>query len=135
MPDTTWPARPTWGEPDWYTVTTTTRYGSAQAQARARDRLHPRLTRRAAWAGHDGALPILEGTVIRLQVDHLPSGVVAKPVWLWCSHTGPDADGIDRLWHAFLRGFDIEHTFRMIKQTLGWTRPRLRDPEAADRWT
>lgn len=23
----------------------------------------------------------------------------------------------------------------MLKQTLGWTRPRLRDPRAADRWT
>jgi hypothetical protein len=23
----------------------------------------------------------------------------------------------------------------VIKQTLGWTRPRLRSPEAADRWT
>jgi hypothetical protein len=31
--------------------------------------------------------------------------------------------------------FDIEHTFRFFKQTLGWTRPKLRDPAAADRWT
>lgn len=31
--------------------------------------------------------------------------------------------------------FDIEHTFRMLKQTLGWTRPRRRDSAAADRWT
>jgi len=42
---------------------------------------------------------------------------------------------VDRLWHAFLHRFGLEHTFRMFKQTLGWTRPRLRDPEAADRWT
>jgi hypothetical protein len=35
----------------------------------------------------------------------------------------------------FLRRFDIEHTFRLFKQTLGWTVPQLRDPEAADRWT
>jgi len=35
---------------------------------------------------------------------------------------------------SFLRRFDIEHTFRLLKQTLGWTAPRLRDP-AADRWT
>jgi hypothetical protein len=38
-------------------------------------------------------------------------------------------------WQAFLRRFDLEHTFRMIKQTLGWTRPKLRAPQAADRWT
>ena len=31
--------------------------------------------------------------------------------------------------------FDLEHTFRFLKQTLGWTRPKLRSPEAADRWT
>ncbi len=24
-------------------------------------------------------------------------------------------------WEAFLRRFDLEHTFRMVKQTLGWT--------------
>ena len=42
---------------------------------------------------------------------------------------------MDRLWQAYLRRFDLEHTFRMLKQTLGWTRPRLRDPNAADTWT
>jgi hypothetical protein len=34
-----------------------------------------------------------------------------------------------------LRRFDIEHTFRLLKQTLGWTTPHLRDPAAADTWT
>ncbi|WP_318783750.1 transposase [Plantactinospora soyae] len=42
---------------------------------------------------------------------------------------------VDLLWQAFLRRFDIEHTFRMLKQTLSWTSPKLRDPHAADRWT
>jgi hypothetical protein len=42
---------------------------------------------------------------------------------------------VDRWWQAFLRRFDIEHTFRLFKQTLGWTRPKTRTPEAADRWT
>lgn len=36
---------------------------------------------------------------------------------------------------AFSRRFDLEHTFRLFKQTLGWTRPKLRTPQAADRWT
>jgi hypothetical protein len=31
--------------------------------------------------------------------------------------------------------FDIEHTFRLFKQTLGWTCPTVRTPQAADRWT
>jgi hypothetical protein len=28
-----------------------------------------------------------------------------------------------------------EHMFRFFRQVLGWTRPKLRDPVAADRWT
>jgi hypothetical protein len=42
---------------------------------------------------------------------------------------------VDLCWQAFLRRFDIEHTFRMLKQTLGWTTPKLRTPEQGDRWT
>lgn len=29
----------------------------------------------------------------------------------------------------------IEHTFPFFKQVLGWTTPRVRHPEQADRWT
>ena len=56
-------------------------------------------------------------------------------VWLWSSRPDADPAEVDRCWQAFLRRFDIEHTFRFLKQVLGWTRPKLRDPAAADRWT
>ena len=59
------------------TTTETTRYGTAVAQAW--DRLHPRLTHRSAWLDHDGPLPVIEGTLIRLQVDHLPGDRDPKP--------------------------------------------------------
>ncbi|MFG2651297.1 NF041680 family putative transposase [Streptomyces sp. NPDC048436] len=123
----------TWGTEQAVTVTDTRLYG--KATARAWDRLHPRLTKRAAWLDHDGQLPIIEGTVIRLRVEHLPSGGENKPVWLWWSKTGATATDVDRCWQSFLRRFDLEHTFRLFKQTLGWTAPRLREPQAADRWT
>ncbi|MGW9370375.1 NF041680 family putative transposase [Streptomyces xanthophaeus] len=123
----------TWGEPDAATVQVTDRYGTAKAMAW--DRLHPRLTTRSAWIDHDGELPIIEGTLIRLQVDSLPGGGDPLPLWLWSSATGMADSDVDLRWQAFLRRFDLEHTFRMIKQTLGWTRPKLRTPEAADRWT
>ncbi|MDT3728947.1 NF041680 family putative transposase, partial [Streptomyces sp. DSM 41972] len=123
----------TWGEPDAVTVQVTDRYGTAQAMAF--DRLHPKLTTRSAWIDHTGELPVIEGTVIRLSVDHLPGGQDPLPVWLWSSKTGMTGEDVDLRWQAFLRRFDLEHTFRMIKQTLGWTRPKLRTPEAADRWT
>lgn len=75
------------------------------------------------------------GTLIRLQVDRLPGGGDPLPLWLWSSATGMTGTDVDLRWQAFLRRFDLEHTFRMIKQTLGWTRPKLRTPEAAVRWT
>ena len=127
-------ARPeSWPTPQHTTSTETTRYGTAIATSW--DRLHPRLTHRTCWLDHDGELPVIEGTLIRLQVDHLPGDRNPKPVWLWCSATGATPADVDRYWQAFLRRFDIEHTFRLLKQTLGWTRPKTRTPEAADRWT
>jgi DDE superfamily endonuclease len=123
----------TWGPPASTTHTDTRLYGPATA--RAWDRLHPRLTRRTAWIAHAAQLPILDGTVIRLEVARLPSGAIPKPVWLWYSRINQTVSDVDRLWQAFLRRFDIEHTFRLFKQTLGWTAPKLRTPEAADRWT
>jgi hypothetical protein len=51
--------------------------------AQSWDRLHPRLTSRAAWEGHDGELPVIEGTLIRLPVGHLSGDRDPKPMWLW----------------------------------------------------
>jgi hypothetical protein len=115
------------------TVTETARYG--QAFADAWDRAHQKLQRRAGWAEHHGQLPTVEGTLIRLVVDRLPGDRNPKPVWLWCSAVDLHQSDVDRLWQSYLRRFDVEHTFRLFKQTLGWTKPRIRDPKAADRWT
>jgi DDE superfamily endonuclease len=123
----------TWPGSRITTSTVTSRYGMAQASAW--DRLHPRLTHRGAWLCHDGELPIIDGTLIRLQVDRLPGDRDPQPMWLWSSRTQITAAGLDLLWQSFLRRFDLEHTFRLFKQVLGWTAPKLRDPAAADRWT
>jgi hypothetical protein len=32
-------------------------------------------------------------------------------------------------------GLLLEHTFRLFKQVPGWTTPKIRNPETADRWT
>jgi len=122
-----------WPDPAVTTITETTRYGAAAASSW--ERLHPKLERRDAWEHHDGELPVLEGTLIRLQADHLPGDRDPKPVWLWFSRTSAAPADVDRLWQAFLRRFDLEHTFRLFKQVLGWTAPKIRDPAAADRWT
>jgi len=91
----------TWPVPQTTTSTATTRYGTAIAAAW--DRVHPRLTHRSAWLDHHGDLPVIEGTLIRLAVDHLPGDRDPKPVWLWYSRTGAAPGEVDRCWQAFLR--------------------------------
>lgn len=121
-------------EPAVTTTNDTLRYG--QVRARAFPRVHPKIESRGGWKSHAGPLPIVEGTVIGLHVQRLPGDREPKPLWLWVSKPLPeDAAEVDHWWSLFLRRFDIEHTFRFFKQTLGWTTPRLRDPGAADRWT
>ena len=78
-------------------------------------RLHQRLEHRGSWEGHDGELPVVEGTLIRLAVDHLPGQRDAEPLWLWSSRAGAAGDEVDRTWQAFLRRFDIEHTFLIFE--------------------
>lgn len=112
----------------------TARYGHAQAVAFAR--MHPKLESRGGWADHIGALPIIEGTVVGLRVERLPGDRAPRPVWLWTSKPIPDNGAeVDHWWSMFIRRFDLEHTFRFLKQTLGWARARLREQSVADRWT
>ena len=107
-------------------------YGDVHVQAWRG--LHPKLPAKAAGPVTD-ATPIVTGTVIRVQVEHLPkpTGQALKTLWLWWS--GPGEPDLDVCWRAYLRRFDIEHTYRFAKNTLGWTTPALRTPEQADRWT
>ncbi|MFD1045886.1 transposase, partial [Kibdelosporangium lantanae] len=51
-----------WPTPAQSTTTDTIRYGVAHAQSW--DRLHTKLTRVGAWAGHEDLLLIVEGTLI-----------------------------------------------------------------------
>ena len=79
---------------------------------------------------------VIEGTLIRLQVDHLPGDRDPRPVWLWWSRTNACPVGVDRLWQAFLCRFDLRaHLPPVWKQVLGWTAPKIRDTAAADRLT
>jgi len=111
-----------------------TRYGTVRVSAWGR--LHQKLTARAGWAGHHGDLPVIEGTLIQLHaIDHPPGYRHLESMWLWSSRPDARPGQVTVLWQAYLRRFDLEHTFRFLKQVLGWTRPKLRDPAAADRWT
>ncbi len=83
-----------------------TRYGAAEAKAWPR--VHQELFRRAGWEQHEGELPAAEGTLIRLEVEHLPGHRDPDPVWLWSSRAGITEDEADLCWQAFLRRFDLE---------------------------
>ncbi|WP_460499461.1 NF041680 family putative transposase, partial [Glycomyces tarimensis] len=122
-----------WEPPAYSTACDTARYG--RLEARSWDRLHPRLTQRAAWIDAGAELPVIDGTLTRITVDRLPHEGSPKPLWLWTSAADLAPAELDGIRAAWLRRFDIEHTFRFLKQTLGWTVPRPRTPAQADVWT
>jgi hypothetical protein len=78
--------------------------------------------------------PVVPGILILVEVSRLP-GRTQKPQVLWLWWHGPDAPDLSVVWRAYVRRFDLEHTFRFVKQALIWTTPRVRHPEQADRWT
>lgn len=125
----------TWGTPDAEHHTTDPHYGNVHVTAW--HRLHPALYGTSAGGRykHLPRTPIVEATIIRVQIQHPPrrNGATHTHVlWLW--HTG-EPTNLDTCWRAYLRRFDIEHTLKHAKTGLGWLAPTIRTPEQADRWT
>jgi hypothetical protein len=120
----------------WPTPTTTfacqdDQYGAVTVQAWSG--LHPKQQRHPGH-GTRGPRPIVRGTILRVQVQRIPAKTrPPKVLWLWWA--GPGELDLDLAWRAYIRRFDLEHTVRFAKQTLGWTTPRPRHPEQADRCT
>jgi hypothetical protein len=80
------------------------------------------------------ARPIVRGTLIRLEVERLPKLTKAPvPLWLWW--WGPEPPNLATSWRIDVARFSMEHTWRCFNQVLKWRTPKLRSPEAADRWT
>jgi hypothetical protein len=74
--------------------------------------------------------------VVLVEVERLPRGERRrKPKVLWLWWHGAKEPNLDLLWRAYCRRFDVEHFVRFLKQMLGWTTPRVRHPEQADRWS
>ena len=113
------------------TITDTSRYGRAHAQAW--DRLHPRLEHRGAWTDHPGDLPIVEGTLIRLQVEHLPGQ--QDPSRCGCGGLRSTPPRPMLIADAGVPAPLRPRKHRLTKQTLGWTAPKICEPTAGDRWT
>ena len=123
----------TWGQPTQRLVTEDPAgWGTVTVTAWAH--LHPKLAGRGRWAGH-ASPPIVKGTVIRVEVHHLPKPTARTKKTLWLFWSGPGTPDLAPCWRAYLRRFDIEHTFRFAKNTLGWTSPSVCCPKQAERWT
>jgi hypothetical protein len=73
--------------------------------------------------------------VIRIQAERLPrAGRRPEPLWLAWLGTEPLPDILD-YWRIYKQRFTVEHAFRYLKNDLGWTSVRPRDPASADRWS
>ena len=121
----------TWSPPTAEQLTQDEQYGTVRV--RAWTRLHPKQQAHPG-RGTRKPRPIVRGTVVLVEVSRLPARPYRpKVLWLWWA--GPGEPDLDLLWRAYVRRFDMEHTLRFCKKTLGWTTPRMRHPEQADRWT
>jgi len=123
----------TWHQPSAEHISEDAGYG--KVRVRAWSGLHPKTRRESERYGSESAA-VVKGTVVLVEVERLPRGERSrrpKKLWLWWHGEGePD---LDLLWRSYVRRFDLEHAIRHWKQALGWTTPRVRHPEQADRWT
>ena len=128
----------TWPRPGTDAGAPSARHGHLRVLAWPR--VHQALHRGAGWEDWPPLkeYPVIEGTLIRLAAARPAAGRRRlEPMWIWASdpHAGSDEAATAALWQSYLRRFDIEHAFRFLRQQLGWGRPAIRDPAAADRWT
>ena len=121
----------TWPDPSAEHSTEDGQYGRVRVRAWAG--LHAKSQNHPA-RGSRRTRPLTRGTVVLVEVERVPQKTRApQQLWLWWR--GPGTPDLDLLWRAYVRRFDLEHTFRFVKQVLNWTVPRVRHPEQADRWT
>jgi hypothetical protein len=111
----------TWPEPSTEYTCQDAGYGTVHVRAWAK--MHPKV-RAHEGRGSRGPLPVVVGTIVLVEVERLPRGERRREpriLWLWWHGEGePD---LKLIWRAYVRRFDLEHTFRFLKQTLGWTTP------------
>jgi hypothetical protein len=125
----------TWPEPSAEHTCQDAGYGTVRVRAWAG--LHPKVQAHAG-RGSRGPTPIVRGTLVLVEVERLPRGERRREprvLWLWWHPPKGATPDLDLLWRTYARRFDIEHIFRFLKQSMGWTTPRVRHPEQADRWT
>src|SRR5215217_2765600 len=125
----------TWPEPSAEHHCEEAGYGCVRVRAWAE--LHPKV-RNHEGRGTRGPLPIAVGTLILVEVERLPRGESRrepKVLWLWWHGPEGTTPDLGLIWRSYVRRFDLEHTFRFLKQSMGCTTTSARNPEQADRWS
>ena len=120
-----------WPEPTEERTEEDEQYGTVRVRAWARLHTKPGQSRVRPLRAPK---PVVPGTLILVEVSRLP-GRTRQPQVLWLWWHGPCQPDLTVVWRAYVRRFDLEHTFRFAKQILNWTVPRVRQPQQADRWT
>jgi hypothetical protein len=84
---------------------------------------HPRLPPKYIGGKHI-PVPQIFGSVLEVEVGRLPGKKSGGKLWLWSSTTPATSSEAQNkmLTRAYFHRFDVEHTFRFFKQTLGLTR-------------
>ncbi len=121
----------TWPNPSAEHCCESDAYGPVRV--RAWSELHPKTRRIGERYGCESA-PVVKGTVILVEVSRLPRET-RKPKQLWMWWVGDGEPNLGLIWKSYCRRFSLEHAIKFLKLTLGWTAPRVRHPEQADRWT
>src|SRR5215210_4141994 len=100
----------TWPKPSTEYACEDAGYGAVRV--RAWTNLHPKV-RAHERRGSRGPLPIVVGTLVLVEVERLPRGERRREprvLWLWWH--GEGEPNLDLIWRAYVRRFDLEHTFR-----------------------
>lgn len=65
--------------------------------------------------------------------DQLYCWKMPKPLWLiWIGEQMPP---LTQIWQLYLRRFGVDHWYRLAKQRLHWTLPKLSTPKQCERWS
>lgn len=92
-------------------------------QVRVWHRVHPKTP----------DIGVVEGSVVRVDVDRLRRGMRRSTLVLWVS-TSEFNLGLVNVLHLYLRRFDVEHLFRLWKHHLGMVEYHPVTPEQYTRW-
>jgi hypothetical protein len=110
----------TWPEPSAEHACEDAGYGSVR-RVRAWAELHPKVQNHEG-RGSRGPLPIVVGTLVLVEVERLPRGESRREprvLWLWWHGPEGTRPDLDLIWRSYIRRFDLEHTFRFLKQSIG----------------